>query len=92
MNRTALALSSILLLCISTAQAQKDTSDDAFIESYKNNFMSSCLASGSDEKQKKACNCVLNNVLNNFSPSELKNEAEVTKYIQNVALLNCEGQ
>ncbi len=90
MKKACILLSSVFLFSLSTAQAE--SSDEKLVESYKQNFMNSCLQSGKDEKQQTSCKCVLDSVLKNFSPAELKNEAEISKFIENVALINCEGQ
>ena len=64
-------------------------SDADFLKSYKDSFIKSCTDSAGATGE-AACRCVLNEVTNQFSVADLKDEKKVTEFIEKVALGKCD--
>ena len=87
------ALLSVLILggfSVSSALAAEKKSDADFLKSYKASFLESCVESSGGAQFKATCECVLGELVKNFSVEQLKDNKLTTDYIENVAMKKCD--
>lgn len=92
MKKISVLLSVLVLggFNISYAMAAEKKSDADFLKSYKASFLDSCIESSGGAQYKATCECVLNELLNNFSVDQLKDNKLTSDFIENVAMKKCD--
>lgn len=63
--------------------------NEAFLESYRASFIGGCMDSQEDPQRQAFCDCVAEDVLATFTPSELQKTSTVVEYVQKTAAERC---
>jgi hypothetical protein len=75
---------------LASCQGSKEAYDQAFVKSWRESFIKSCV--GSDEAKRDTCTCVADKSVEEMTVSQLSSPSESIKIIQEKIIPQCQAQ